>query len=306
MKILVLTSMYPSKEKKYNGIFVKEQVDALSNEFNIHADVLDLSIYSSSLSRYILSSFKILKTIIYGKPDIVHVHYGLTAFPLLILFPYIKLSGINIVTTFHGSDVLGSNKAVKLISQLTMKLYPNAICVSRQIYEKVNAKNKIYLPCGVDNMFINNRDDEERKYILFGGDPDRLEKDYSRFEKIISNTTIPKDKIKVLKNLTRLQVRETLLKAKCLVLTSKHEGSPQIVKESIGCNTPIISTPVGDVPMLVDNLEHSFTSDDNCSLSLKIEKLYKSDVKCDYTENVKYFSQSLTMNKLLDFYKSIV
>ena len=35
--------------------------------------------------------------------------------------------------------------------------------------------------------------------------------------------------------------------ADCLLVTSLHEGSPNIVKEAMACNLPVITVPCGDV-----------------------------------------------------------
>ena len=50
-----------------------------------------------------------------------------------------------------------------------------------------------------------------------------------------------------LKGFTREQVNELLCSVSCLLLTSKSEGSPQIIKEALACGCPIVSVDVGDV-----------------------------------------------------------
>ena len=42
-----------------------------------------------------------------------------------------------------------------------------------------------------------------------------------------------------------------------LVFPSYQEGSPNIVKQAMACNLPIVATPVGDVPQLLDGSDTS-------------------------------------------------
>ena len=47
---------------------------------------------------------------------------------------------------------------------------------------------------------------------------------------------------------TREEVALRMNASDCLLVTSLHEGSPDLVKEAMACNLPVVSVPCGDVP----------------------------------------------------------
>jgi glycosyltransferase involved in cell wall biosynthesis len=45
-----------------------------------------------------------------------------------------------------------------------------------------------------------------------------------------------------------------------LILSSLHEGSPNVIKEAMACNCPIVTTNVGDVKWVLDNTDGCYIS----------------------------------------------
>ena len=58
-----------------------------------------------------------------------------------------------------------------------------------------------------------------------------------------------------LKGYTREQVNALMYNCDALLMTSKTEGSPQVIKEAMACGCPIVSVDVGDVAERTDGVE---------------------------------------------------
>lgn len=61
--------------------------------------------------------------------------------------------------------------------------------------------------------------------------------------------------LKELKGFSRIQVNQLMCAANCLLMTSRTEGSPQVIKEAMACGCPIVSVDVGDVAERTSGVE---------------------------------------------------
>jgi glycosyltransferase involved in cell wall biosynthesis len=56
------------------------------------------------------------------------------------------------------------------------------------------------------------------------------------------------------------RINQYMRAADVLLITSLHEGSPNVVKEAMACGLPIVATDVGDIKHNIGDLEGCYTS----------------------------------------------
>jgi glycosyltransferase involved in cell wall biosynthesis len=77
----------------------------------------------------------------------------------------------------------------------------------------------------------------------------------SNSQSLIANPPI---KLIELKGYNRDQVNALMYNCDALLMTSKTEGSPQVIKEAMACGCPIVSVDVGDVAERTNGVENCF------------------------------------------------
>lgn len=267
MKVLIVTNVYPTKGHPYHGIFVYEQLQAIERNYpDVDFDVHYINGFDGKW-QYIKSIWEVRKKINNGTYDLVHIHYGFAG--LYLLSPFLKR--IPTITTFHGSDIQpkGGNGWISvLISRLVAKRSDAAIILNDNMDSMVKpyCSNTYMIPCAVDmNTFkpMSKTEYYDGVRIVFPSNHSRKVKNYPLFCKVLK---ILKErygidaKEKELKNLTRLEIAQLYSNCDLLLMTSDSEGSPQAVKEAMCCNLPCVSTPVGDVNVLLDGVKDSYVS----------------------------------------------
>lgn len=143
------------------------------------------------------------------------------------------------------------------------------------------------LPCGVNiplpwselqhqqvgqltlNQWVQRKLDKDAEYVLFAGAFDNAVKNPELAKSVIAvynssftNTQSPIANRQIelieLKGYTRDQVTALMYHCHALLMTSKTEGSPQVVKEAMACGCPIVSVDVGDVAERTSGVEECY------------------------------------------------
>jgi teichuronic acid biosynthesis glycosyltransferase TuaC len=282
MNILMIipTSKIKNGQFKYS-IFIKREIENLMNsKINVIPLYLTNRYNLKILFRF---SQKVKKAIKHYNPDIVHIQTGTAA-----SFLFFVRINIPIIITIGGSELLGypGNNLLwkirgKIASWMTIKASAKAkklIVVSSNLKKVLPLelkKRATVIPRAVNTTFFKpmNKNDAKRKlgwniemkYIIFSDPRPHIGvKNRALAEMVIKHTSeLLNEKIffEIIYNKSPLEVLYMLNGSDALLVTSFHEGSPNIVKEAMACNLPIVSVNCGDVAKRLNNVQNCYVHD---------------------------------------------
>ncbi|HIP33469.1 MAG TPA: glycosyltransferase [Bacteroidia bacterium] len=343
MKLLILSNMYPSVQKPYSGVFVKNQYEHLQ-KIQEEKDSISIFYMKRSFTNKIGSLLKYFVAFIrfipyyFKRYDVIHLHYF---FPLGVLIYIYKIihPKTKTIVTFHGEDIranLSSKKIIKIFKIFSKKI-DFTISVGqdlkKDIETKLNLNVDLILSAGVDTKVFYPEQNITKKYdyIFVGSFIHRKGIDIViETIKKINNPNISfcfvgsgpfLDAIKKLKenynvtlfeNQTQNQLRTLYSESKFLLFPSRDEPFGLVATESIFCGTPIIVSQVdGLKEQLTENKTGFFatTHDEVFNIITKTYELNDSEYSA-LVKNVlkanKQFGLELVCEKLYSVYTNLV
>lgn len=286
--------------------FITEQKKSLLEE-GIQVD--DFRINGKGVLGYLKNLRPLYSKIRNGSYDLIHAHYGLSG----LLSTFQRL--LPTVITFHGSDVNQKNNL--FFSFLASRLSSYNIIVNDNMAKMLllNEKYKV-LPCGVDfDLFYPIKKEKARKelgldltknFVLFSSGFDNPIKNFPLAKKAVKFLNEPVE-ILELKNKSRREVNLLFNACDLLLMTSFSEGSPQVIKEALASNTPIISTDVGDVKRMVKGVKNCFiTSYEPKDIAHKIEIVLADRERPNSRELIKEFDIQKIAKEIKNIYMKLI
>ena len=257
MRVLVVTNFEPDAGAPQRGRWVRDQVDEMRRR---EIDV-EMFSFSPGSRRYIPATWR-LRRLLRERPafDLVHAHYGLPGWCA-------RLAGARpLVVSFHGTDV--RHPVVGRMSRRLIRRVEMTAVVSQALFLEENGRpglpllhGSAVLPCGPDLERVGplpreqaRRDlglDPDGRYLFFPANPARPEKRADRATalaaaceaELLSGGSIEPERMRLWINA-----------ANAVVVTSDYEGFGMVCIEALACEVPILSTPVGIAPFLLDGL----------------------------------------------------
>jgi len=274
--------------------------------------------------------------------DIIHFHELDFSFPLFSFFvkkpKLFHLHGINV--DFHKNYRIPMN-ILRNIADYYISISRK---MERDLMELGIPRNKIaYLPNSVDTQVFSPVGEKEENLLLFIGRisfikglhvlleslryiqrPVRLiivgpiaesPQYYEDMLRLIAKENRRgRHRLEYLGALEQKEVAELCKKASIVILPSLSEAFPVVVLEALACETPIVATPVGGIPEIVQNQKNGLLIPPNNSLKLAeaIEYLLSNksariSMGKEGRKNViENFSLQVVARKLCDFYRFVV
>jgi glycosyltransferase involved in cell wall biosynthesis len=222
-----------------------------------------------------------------------------------------------------GSDIFMDYEPVRqclngLIARLVVKRAGAIICKSNGMRRKIKRQAGVYVvPNGIDLELFRPLDQQQcrkkvgwsdaRKYIVFVGDPIIPEKKYSLALESIAHLNNAEAEFRVIKDLPQEALPQYYNAADVLLMTSDYEGSPNVIKEALACNLPIVSTDVGDVAERLAGVRQCYvatgTKDD---LAAKIADVLHNGGRSNGREHVLDLDLSSIARRLLVLYTDVL
>jgi len=240
--------------------FIKDQGESLKSE-GVQVDYYP--VVGKGLMGYVKAGFKLRRFLHRKQYDLIHAHFTYCGWTALIgagrKIPVV----LSLMGTDANGEYKGKNKVVlksKLSSLLTWLIQPFVSAIiskSANISASVYCRQKAFIiPNGVDLQKFRPLTEEERNghliangkiKVLFLGSRTKAGKHFPLAQAAVQQPGMEHKTLIAPYPVTHEDIPWYLNEVDILLFPSFMEGSPNVIKEAMACNCPIVSTDVGDV-----------------------------------------------------------
>lgn len=305
MRVLKVTNMYPTAEQPQFGIFVQQETESL-RRLGVDVDVLFVNGRSSKLN-YLTGAPRLWSRLRDEEYDLVHAHY---IFAGLLALTRRRLP---IVLTHHGAEVFEGWQG--LTCRMFTRWFDAAIVRTEEMKTRLGVDEAHIIPGGINMEKFRPQPSADcrtqlglpldGKLVLWAGDP-RPDK---RFDLAVAAMRRLDDHLPGVE-LIKLTGREHSLVPRymnacdVLLLTSDSEGSPNVVKEAMACDLPVVGRPVGDVREVIGATEGChLTSEDPGDIARKLELALARGGRTNGHEAVAHLELGAIGRQIIDVYR---
>jgi teichuronic acid biosynthesis glycosyltransferase TuaC len=317
----MVTGIYPTPQKPHSGTFIQPIVEALRAQGHT-VDLVHPGPAPAPL-RYIWAVCLVLYKTLRQRYDIVHGHYGLWCLAARLQWRSA------VVAAFLGDDLLGtitsegtlSRKSllVVCISRWLCRVSHAATVKSEQMRRAAGCNDAVVIPDGVNFALFHPLPrtearatlgwDQEKYYVLFANNPTIPVKNFALAQQAVQQLAergIHAELI-VANGLPQSTVMLSMNASNALLLPSLVEGAPNVVKEAMACNVPVVATNVGDVAQVIGQTAGcSVCSHDAAELADALAKALRHTGPTTGRRDIAHLESSVVLTQILALYQQAI
>lgn len=319
MRVLFVTNMWPDEERPWYGAFVKSQADSLER-LGVELDVMSIRGYAGR-GAYASAAARMARLGRSLPHDVVHAHYGhsgavarlQTRAPLILSYCGDDLLG----TRTNGGGLSTRSRIEAAVFRQLARASAATITKSEEMQRalpaSVRGRNHV-IPNGVDlDRFRPIPRDEARRLLgwdaeertaLFLANPAIATKNHPLA--VATCERLPGVRLRVAHDHPYSDVPLLLSAADALLFTSLSEGSPNVVKEAMAAELPVVSTPVGDVPERLRGVPGCYVREaDPDALAVALAEAIERGRAPEARAAVAPLSSEAVARRILDLYEQV-
>jgi teichuronic acid biosynthesis glycosyltransferase TuaC len=257
VRVLVVTSLYPTAEHPERGRFVADQIESLRRIAGVEVEVFRFEPGGAS---FVTAARALRRAHRRDRFDVVHAHHGLGGWTARALGRKAPL-----VVTFHGTDLehpIVGRMSQALARAAALPATVSATLARRRLPGAGRRRRVAVLPTGLDldrfrpipraEARAALRLDPDGRYLLFPSDPARPEKRHDRASalaravdaQLLAYELVDPERVPLYINA-----------ASAMVVTSEREGFGLAALEALACNVPVLATDVGIAPLALAGID---------------------------------------------------
>jgi glycosyltransferase involved in cell wall biosynthesis len=319
MRVLMVTCEWPDENSPHHVPFIVRQVEFLRRAG------IDIDVFSFRGARnpinYLRAWRRARRTLRNGTYDLIHAQWGQSA-------PTVLPTRLPLVVTFRGGEGEGivgddgtytfSGEVLRLVSAYVARRADELVVVSAHMREYLPSRCTHVIPSGLDFSrwpLIPKEEarrelglPQDKRLVLFAGNPAEARKRYTLAAQVVSK--LPPDVAAELVVAWRVPHRQVPLfmnACDALLFVSMYEGSPNVVKEALACNLPVVSVVVGDVAERLAGIDGCAVCDsDPDRLAGALAEVLRRGGRTDGRTAVRELDEQLLAQRMIDVYRLAV
>ncbi|MEM8961605.1 MAG: glycosyltransferase [Acidobacteriota bacterium] len=322
-RVLMVTCEWPDATHPHRVPFLVRQVRSLRRA-GVHLDVFVFR-GGGRPDNYLDAWWQLRPRIDRRRYDVVHAQWGQSALPTLPC-------RLPLVVTFRGSDLEGlpdidgretwRGRLLRALSKRMAYRADTVVTVSERLARMLPGLDATVLPSGLDLTRFQSIEhqtarrqlglDPDTRLVLFAAARDNPIKRYplARAAVDVAAETLGPDQP------TELVVTETvppeempIYMSACdaLLMTSRHEGSPNVVKEALACGLPVVSVDIGDVAERLSGIEGCRICDATAAaLGSGLVEILRTPKRIDARDALSALDENHLAHKQLEIYRRLM